>query len=202
MSARRLASLVALLLLLVASAALLGGCGKEEADEKDSPKGSERAAQSDDDAAGDKGSRNDEDKDDDDPKPTPAPDPVPEGELPPVQLTAPAPFQELVGSFILQGTAQVHEGAIAWAILDAKLRPMVTGRAQASCGAPCRGKFRIRIPLKGVPLGSWELHAWSPNVADEGAERLHDTMVPITVTDRRTPGAPAPGTIPPGGVPQ
>jgi hypothetical protein len=72
----------------------------------------------------------------------------------------------------------------------------------ASCGAPCRGKYRVRIPVAKVPVGSWELHVWSPNVADDGPARLHDTMVPVTIARTHTPGQPDPGAEPPGGAPQ
>lgn len=133
--------------------------------------------------------------------PTAAPEPLPEGELPPIRVESPAAFETLVGSFVLSGTAKVHEGTLAWAILDAKLEPMVRGTTTASCGAPCRGRFRTRVSLRGVPVGSWELHVWSPNVSDEGPERLHDTMVPISVAKHRVEGAPEPGEEPPGGPP-
>lgn len=124
----------------------------------------------------------------------------PQAQLPPIQVTSPKAFENVHGSLLLAGTAQVHEGALAWAILDAQLRPMARGRMSATCGAPCRGRFRTSVPLRRVPPGSWELHVWSPNTADDGPRRLHDTMVPISVTDRPV-DAPAPDAPPPGGVP-
>jgi hypothetical protein len=138
---------------------------------------------------------------DDEGEATKVPDPVPEGELPPIQVMSPTSLSYVSGSFVLAGTAQVFEGALQWAILDAKLKPMVQGRMTATCGAPCRGKFRTRISLAKVPVGSWELHVWAPPVADTDAERMHDTMTPITVTEEPVQGAPDPGEIPPGGVP-
>lgn len=139
--------------------------------------------------------------DDDEGDPTELPDPVPEGELPPIQVTSPTSLAYVSRSFVLAGTAQVFEGALQWAILDAKLKPMVQGRMTASCGAPCRGKFRTRIALTKVPVGSWELHVWAPPVADDDPPRPHDTMTPITVTAEPVEGAPDPGDVPPGGVP-
>ncbi|MCW2921092.1 MAG: Immunoglobulin-like domain of bacterial spore germination [Thermoleophilia bacterium] len=139
--------------------------------------------------------------DDDHGDPTELPDPVPEGELPPIQVTSPTSLAYVSGSFVLAGSAQVTEGALQWAILDADLKPMTQGRMTASCGAPCRGKFRARIPLAKVPVGSWELHVWTPPVADDDPPRVHDTMTPITVTAKPVTGAPDPGATPPGGVP-
>jgi hypothetical protein len=136
------------------------------------------------------------------PEPTKVPDAVAPGELAPIVITSPAPFTTLVGTLPLAGTATTHEGTLAWAILGADLKPLVQGHMQATCGAPCRGRFSARISLAKVPLGSWELHVWTPNTSDTGAARLHDTLVPITVSDRIVPGAPAPGATPPGGPPQ
>lgn len=186
-----------LALLACAVALALAGCGGSDDDGNDRNTSAKQEAP----GATDTGDQGEE-VEDDAGEPTPLPDPVPEGELPPIQVTSPKAFEEVVGSFTLAGSAQVHEGALSWAILDAKLTPMVQGRMTASCGAPCRGKFSIPISLIKVPIGSWELHVWSPNVADEGPKRLHDTMVPITVATKRTPGAPAPGSEPPGGAPQ
>jgi hypothetical protein len=135
-------------------------------------------------------------------EPTAVPEPVPEGEQAPIVVTKPAPFEQLVGSFVLSGSASVFEGALTWAILDARLKPMVTGNITASCGAPCRGTFRTRISLAKVPVGSWELHVWAPNASGQGNPRQHDAMVPVSVATQRTPGAPDPGTMPPGGAPQ
>lgn len=133
--------------------------------------------------------------------PTDVPAPVPDGEQPPIVVTSPESLGYVSGSFILEGTAQVFEGDLRWAILDAKLKPMAQGSFAASCGAPCRGKFRIRVPLRTVEVGSWELHVWAPPVADDDPARVHDTMIPITVTAEPVQGTPAPGETPPGGVP-
>lgn len=182
---------------------LLAGCGNstDTAEETAKADRDNEVETSEDDTRHD-GEEDEQGEEGEEGEPTAMPEPVPAGEQPPILVTAPAPFEQLVGSFILRGSAQVHEGALVWAILDARLRPMATGRMSATCGAPCRGRFSTRISLANVPIGSWELHVWSPNVADEGPERLHDTMVPVTVSDRKTPGAPQPGTVPPGGPPQ
>lgn len=182
------------LVALAAAAILVAGCGGSGNEDAGADRGDR------DDAS--EQARDDESPDTDDAAPTPLPEPVPEGELPPIVVRSPRAFEEVVGSFRLAGTAQVHEGTLAWAILDAKLQPMVQGTTTASCGAPCRGAYAVTISLMKVPIGSWELHVWSPNVADEGPRRLHDTMVPITVASKRTPGAPAPGAEPPGGAPR
>lgn len=187
------------LTLTVLLAAGLAGCGGGDGagpggQQRDAAQ-AERGAQTSGEDAGDEAA-------DDEPagEATSVPDPTPEGELPPIQVTSPAAFANVHRSFVLAGSAMVHEGTLAWAILDADLRPMVRGTTTTTCGAPCRGRFRARVSLARVPVGSWELHVWSPNVADEGPARLHDTMVPISVTDRPV-DAPAPDAIPPGGVP-
>lgn len=138
-------------------------------------------------------------------EPEPAPDPQDEpaaGELAPIVVTSPKHFATVVGTMRLAGTAQVHEGTINWAIHDEQGSPLRRGHLTASCGAPCRGDFSGRISLKGVPLGSWELHVWEPNVADDGPERLNEVMLPITVSDQRIEGAPEPDAHPPGGAPE
>ncbi len=194
MSRRTLTSLLTALLLLTVAALLAAGCGSDDGD--DSPKRSAKTT------ATTTTDEDDPDSPDDEPgEPTKVPDPVPEGELPPIQVTSPEALGYVTGSFVLAGTAQVFEGALQWAILDANLKPMTQGRMTASCGAPCRGKFRARIPLAKVPVGSWELHVWAPPVADDDPPRVHDTMTPITVTAEPVEGAPEPGAIPPGGVP-
>lgn len=126
-------------------------------------------------------------------------------DLPPVQVTAPVAFTNVKDRVVVEGTASVSEGDLRWAVLDAAGEPFVSGRADASCGAPCRGDFRFTVPLGTVEIGSWELHVWAPNAA-EGAEassteRLHDTFVPITVVKQLDPDAPAADALPPGGVP-
>jgi hypothetical protein len=184
------------LALLALLALLAAGCGDADADDSSSKDAKRDAA---------KTTTTDSDEpaaDDEQGEATKLPEPVPAGEQPPIVISSPDPFAQLVGSFILQGEASVHEGALTWAILDAKLKPMVTGHITATCGAPCRGRFRMRISLRNVPIGSWELHVWSPNVADSGPARLHDTMVPVSVSDQRTPGQPDPNAAPPGGPPQ
>lgn len=190
--------------LVVAGVVLLAGCGGDG--EAAGPGAASREAA--DSRQGGSGERNSDTRDGasttpaEEPEPTPAPTPVPEGELPPIRIESPKPFQTLVGSFVLGGTAQVPEGELAWALLGADLRPLRRGRLSATCGAPCRGRFSTRISLARVPIGSWELHVWSPSGSDDGPARLHDTMVPVTVSDRHVPGAPAPGAPPPGGAPR
>lgn len=185
-------SLTALLAAL-ALALLVAGCGSDDGDD-DTPSKSTKTTKT--------TTTTTTDADPDDPgDPTELPDPVPDGELPPIQVTSPTSLAYVSGSFVLAGSAQVFEGALQWAILDARLKPMVQGRMTATCGAPCRGKFRTRIALAKVPVGSWELHVWAPPVADDDPARVHDTMTPITVTAQPVDGSPDPGATPPGGVP-
>jgi hypothetical protein len=134
------------------------------------------------------------------PEPTKVPEPVPDGEVAPIVITTPRPFSTAVGTLLLAGQATVFEGALHWAILGSDLKPMVEGHMQASCGAPCRGRYRVRIPLAKVPLGSYELHVWAPDASGR-TERQHDTMVPVTISDQQVEGAPEPGSVPPGGPP-
>lgn len=145
----------------------------------------------------------DPDADAPDPAPSPAPLPDPRGALP-IAITTPAPFTNVIRrtGALLTGSATVTEGSLMWAILGSDLRPLAQGRMQATCGAPCSGTFRVRVATATVPIGSYELHVWSPNAADEGPARLHDTLVPITIVEQETKGAPAPDAFPPGGVPQ
>jgi hypothetical protein len=42
---------------------------------------------------------------------------------------------------------------------------------------------------------------WAPPVADDDPPRVHDTMVPITVTAEPVAGSPDADATPPGGVP-
>ncbi|MEO6866751.1 MAG: Gmad2 immunoglobulin-like domain-containing protein [Gaiellales bacterium] len=134
--------------------------------------------------------------------PAPDADAPPAGELPRIEVTSPKSFATLVGAMKLAGKAQAFEATINWAIMDHNEKPLKKGFITASCGAPCRGDFSERISLKGVPLGSWELRVWEPNASDEGPARLHEVMVPITISDQRIPGAPEPDAMPPGGVPE
>lgn len=133
------------------------------------------------------------------PDPTPLPEPTPTGEQPPITVAQPATFAVVAKAFVLSGTASVTEAELAWAILGTDLRPLVSGRMSATCGAPCRGKYRTSVSLAKVPLGSYELHVWSPNSSEGGAARLHDTVTPITVAARIDPNAPAPDAAPPTG---
>ena len=195
---------VALLALAVLLAAGCGGSDGENSGD-DSRDTSSKETETDSDAhdEGDEEHDGDDEGDTgDEGEPTAMPEPVPEGEQPPIVISKPTPFEQVVGSFVLSGSASVFEGALTWAILDARLKPMVTGNITASCGAPCRGTYRTRISLAKVPVGSWELHVWGPNASGQGNPRLHDTMVPVSVATERTPGAPDPGAAPPGGAPQ
>ncbi len=195
MSRRTLTSLLAALVVLALAAMLAAGCGSSD-DEGGGDATSKQSA-SDDEHDGDEDPAEDEDAED----PTPVPEPVPDGELPPIQVTSPTPLAYVSDSFVLTGSAQVFEGTLRWQILDEQLRPQRQGTITASCGAPCRGTFRARIPLRGVKIGSWELHVFAPPVADDDPDRVHDTMIPITVTEEPVEGAPDAGDTPPGGVP-
>jgi hypothetical protein len=96
----------------------------------------------------------------------------------------------------------VFEGAVAWQILDASDEPLASGTAQASCGAPCRGRFSTRIDVSKVEPGSWELHVFQPPVSGKEPPRLHDFIVPITITTGPIdPDDPGPDAPPPGGAP-
>lgn len=123
-----------------------------------------------------------------------------EDPLPPIQVVAPATFTSVHRSFVLRGTAQVVEGELRWAILDASLEPLASGRMTASCGAPCRGGFSTRVDVSKVPVGSWELHVFAPPVADDDPPRVHDVIIPITVVAKPVDQPPA-DAPPPGGVP-
>jgi len=184
--------LLRLLLILGALVLLVAGCGSDDG-------GGDGDSSSD--QARDASTSTTTTAEDEPAEPTGVPEPVPEGELPPIVVTSPQPLGYVSGAFVLTGSAQVTEGALRWAILDAKLKPMATGAFDASCGAPCRGTFRTRVPLRDVAIGSWELHVWTPPVADDDPQRVHDTMVPITVTAEPVQGTPPPGAEPPGGVP-
>ena len=186
---------LAVLLLVAALALLLAGCGSDGDDRRDASGSGAKTETSTtgDDAPADEG-------EDDDAPATTVPEPVPAGEQPPIVVTSPAPLAYVNGTFVLRGSAEVYEGELRWAILDARLKPMAQGAFAASCGAPCRGTFSKRIPLRGVAIGSWELHVWAPPVDAGDPARMHDTMVPITVTDQPV-DAPAPDAIPPGGAP-
>jgi hypothetical protein len=180
---------------LVLLALLLAGCGGDDGELNSKPESGARtedSATTEDPASADDGS-----------DAAVTEEPLDPGvELPPIQVTAPASFANLYGSFVLAGTAKVFEGDLRWAILDAAQKPMAQGRMTATCGGPCRGDFRTRVSLRGVKVGSWELHVWAPPVADDDPERMHDTMVPITVTAQPVTDVPPPDALPPGGVPQ
>ncbi len=167
--------LLALLLAIVAACMLAAGCGSDEPDE--------------DSTSTTKTTRTD------------ATDPGDDQDLPPIQVTSPKSFQSVYRSFTLEGTAAVHEGTIAWQILDADLKPMLVGYTTASCGAPCRGDFSAEIDVRDVKAGSWELHVFQQPVADDDPERVHDTLVPITITTGPVDDQPDPDAPPPGGVP-
>lgn len=174
----RLFVLALVALLLAATAA---GCGDDE-------------RSSDDDARSATAAANDtpDDASDDDAAPAS-----------PIRVETPKSFASVHGSFELSGTAQAHEGELRWAILDAALEPMTSGSMTASCGAPCVGTFATTVDVSKVPIGSWELHVWQPPVADSDPERVHDTIVPITVTAKPVdPDDPAADAPPPGGVPE
>lgn len=191
----------ALLALLAALTLLAAGCGSSDGSGSGPGAKAKHDAQADEDAKGDASTGADDDADDGS---TDATDPAGGDDLPPIQITTPASFATVSKSMVLAGTASVSEGTVAWAIYDASQKAMVSGTTTATCGAPCRGKFRVAISLAKVPLGSWELHAWSPNMADgsEGEDpHLHDTLVPITVAAKLDPDAPAADEPPPGGVP-
>lgn len=119
----------------------------------------------------------------------------------PIEITEPATFSSVHGSFRLAGTATVFEGTLAWQILDEQLKPMKHGTMTASCGGPCRGTFSTTIDLAGVKPGSWELHVFAPPVADDDPPRVHDTILPITVTTAPVGDQPAADAPPPGGTP-
>lgn len=198
MSRRTLTSLLAALVVLSLLALLAAGCGSGD-DSGGDDDATVRQSTDGDDPADDED--HDADAEDAPADPTPVPDPVPDGTLPPIQVTSPAPLAYVNDSFLLTGSAQVFEGTLRWQILDEQLRPQRQGTITATCGAPCRGTFRSRIPLRGVQVGSWELHVFAPPVADDDPPRVHDVMVPITVTDEPVAGAPDADAQPPGGVP-
>jgi hypothetical protein len=118
-----------------------------------------------------------------------------------IEIAEPVPFSSVHGSFRLVGTASVYEGALAWQILDESLKPMKRGMMTASCGAPCRGRYSTTVNLQGVEPGSWELHVFAPPVGPNDPPRMHDTILPITVTTGPVGDAPPADAPPPGGVP-
>jgi hypothetical protein len=164
---------VALLVAMLALAPVLAGCGADDTPDEPAPPTTTTDAV------------------DDDGRPTL-----------PIQVTSPAVFTSVHGSFELAGTAQVHEGELRWSILDSAYDELAAGAMTASCGAPCVGEFATTIDVSEVPIGSWELRVWQPGVADDDPERMHETIIPITVTaqpvDADQPPADAP---PPGGLP-
>jgi hypothetical protein len=190
---RTLATSVVLLLL----ALLLAGCGGDDGESSSTSDSSSRTE----DSATTEEPADADDGDADDSAVTEEPF-DPDTELPPIQVSSPASFANLYRSFVLAGTAQVFEGDLRWAIYDASRKPMAQGRMTATCGGPCRGDFRTRVSLRGVKVGSWELHVWAPPVADDDPEHMHDTMVPIVVTARPVADVPPPDAPPPGGVPE
>ncbi len=133
---------------------------------------------------------------------TPDPGLEPEA-VPAIIVESPSMLASVHGSFTLSGTAKVHEGTIAWVILDASGKPLAQGVTTASCGAPCRGKFSTKVNVAKVRPGSWELHVYRPPVDDSDPARGDDTMVPITITsepiDANTPGVDAQPTDVPTG---
>lgn len=193
------------LLPAVLAALLVAGCGEDRAEHGGAAgeRGHDDAAQSDDGsrAGGDGGGTGDGQHGDSDGTRGSSDGQHPGADqLPPIQVLAPPTFSSVHRSFVLRGTAQVHEGELRWSILDADLEPLATGRMTATCGAPCRGGFSTRVDVSKVPVGSWELHVYAPPVADDDPPRMHDVILPITVVAKPVdqPAADAP---PPGGVP-
>ena len=177
MSARTCTRAALMLVLLAAMLLLVSGCGSD--DDSDSGADDAKATTT---TTEDGGGTDDED-------------------LPPIQITSPKTFQSVYGSFELAGTAAVHEGTVAWQILDADLQPMLTGFTTASCGAPCRGDFSTKVDVTDVAAGSWEMHVYQPQVADDDPSRMHDVIVPITITTGPIEDQPDADAPPPGGVP-
>jgi hypothetical protein len=133
---------------------------------------------------------------------TEATTPEPDAAKLPIIVTSPSGFQSVHRAFTLKGTATVFEGAVAWQILDASDEPLAAGTAQASCGTPCSGTFSTKVDVSKVEPGSWELHVFQPPVADDDPPRLHDFIVPITITTGPIdPDDPGPDAPPPGGAP-
>lgn len=183
-------------LLLVALVAVAGaGCGGDDGAGGDRTGASDDRSRADGTSAAGDAEDGGSDRGDDAPEADGGPAP-----LPPIEVIAPPTFSSVHRSFVLRGTAQVHEGELRWAILDADLEALASGRMMASCGAPCRGKFSTRVDVSKVPVGSWELHVFAPPVADSDPPRVHDVILPITVVANPVdqPAADAP---PPGGVP-
>ena len=196
--------LVALLLLLLLAVVLAGCANDDDGDDGDAATRAETSQTDDGDAADDDGETSSDEPD----APGTATDPGnfdlddPDRPRSPIRITHPLPFQTVAKRFVLRGSAIAHEGTLNWSIERGDgSEPLASGGMTASCGGPCRGNFSTTIPLAGVPLGSFELRVWSPNVDDAGPERLDETMVPISIHSQIDPNAPGPNTPPPGGAP-
>jgi hypothetical protein len=175
------------LLVLTAATTIVAGCGSN-AGSKPSTDAVSTATRTEADTETDSSNSNDQTDDD---QPTKRE----------IEVAEPTAFSSVYRSFTLAGTAAVFEGALAWEILDEQLKPMQRGMTTATCGAPCRGKFSTTVRLQGVAPGSWELHVFAPPVDPNDPPRVHDTILPITVTTGPIGDAAAADAPPPGGVP-
>ena len=112
----------------------------------------------------------------------------------PIEVTHPQPLDQVSGSFLLSGTANVTEATVSWELVKAR-KAVRSGYVTASCGSGCRGKFRKRISLSGLAPGSYTLLVFEASAKD--GSHLHQVVMPLTVASQaqKDPGPPpgAPG---------
>jgi immunoglobulin-like protein involved in spore germination/sporulation and spore germination protein len=69
-------------------------------------------------------------------------------QLPAILVTSPALNQEVSGSVLIRGSANVFEANVGIQILDENGEVLVETFTTATCGTGCRGTYRITVPFE------------------------------------------------------
>jgi len=98
--------------------------------------------------------------------------------LPPILVAGPTFGQELSGSVLVRGTANVFEANVTVKVLDERGKVIAETFTTATCGTGCRGTYRVRVPFEvgGAQDGTVVVH--DDDAAGVGRPP-HEVRIPV-----------------------
>ena len=85
---------------------------------------------------------------------------------PAILVESPAPFETVASPLRIEGTANVFEATVSYALVDALGNELASGFATATCGTGCRGAFEAEVPFAAAEGGALTLSVFEVSAKD------------------------------------
>jgi hypothetical protein len=96
---------------------------------------------------------------------------------PAILVESPTPFETVASPLGIEGTANVFEATVSYALVDALGNELASGFATATCGTGCRGTFEAEVPFDAADGAALTLAVFEVSAKD--GSRANVVEIPL-----------------------